>query len=206
LELQRNEIEYKLCYLFNRYDRKLICRRDEKRQLNLKVLQHAPCTIGILVDRPMGVGLSIGMPTTSASVRSTARTSTASADPETPATTTSVGPVHDVVAIFFGGPDDREAASFLAWIAPHKSINATLVRFLPQLQESQSKNWLSRSMSEFTQITERLTQFETDEQFITAYQERYIFVLVILYFLIMLHFIHVQELTTLISNFIAYCK
>jgi hypothetical protein len=129
----------------------------------------------------MGAGMSTGMPTTSASVRYTNRTSTASADPETPATTTSVGQVHQVVAIFFGGPDDREAASFLAQIAPHMSVNATLVRFLPQLEESQSKNWSSRCMSEFALITERDMQFEIDEQFITAYRQRYIFMLVILY-------------------------
>lgn len=173
-----------------RYDRKMVCRRDEKRQLNLKVLQHAPCTIGILVDRPMGTGMSIGMPTTGASVHPTARTSTASADPETPATATSVGPVHQVVAIFFGGPDDREAASFLARIAPHKSVNATLVRFLPHLEESQSKNWSSRCMSEFALITERDMQFEIDEQFINAYQQRYIFVPVVLYSLVIFLKIH----------------
>ncbi|KAJ3691294.1 hypothetical protein LUZ61_020458 [Rhynchospora tenuis] len=158
-----------------RYDRRMVCRKDEKRQLNLKVLQHAPCTIGILVDRPVGSGMSIGMYSTTASLRSTAQTSTANTDPETPATVTSSGHVHQIVAIFFGGPDDREAASLLARIAPHKSVNATLVRFLPNSSEDTlSKNWSSRCMSEFALITERDIQLERDEQFLTAYHHRYV--------------------------------
>lgn len=151
-----------------RYDRKMVCRRDEKRQLNLKVLQHAPCTVGILVDRPMSTGMS----STAATAQSTDRTST-STDPETPVPVTPVGPVHRVAAIFFGGSDDREAASFLARIAPHTSVNATLIRFLPTLEDSQSKNWSSRCMSEFALISEQDLQFEIDEQFIAAYQQRY---------------------------------
>lgn len=156
-----------------RYDRKMVCRRDEKRQLNLKVLQHAPCTIGILVDRPMSTGMSIGMSSTAANAHSTDRTSTASTDPETPVPVTPGRPVHQVAAIFFGGPDDREAASFLARIAPHTSVNATLIRFLPTLEDSQSKNWSSRCMSEFALISEQDMQFEIDEQFIASYQQRY---------------------------------
>ncbi|KAJ4795776.1 Cation/H(+) antiporter [Rhynchospora pubera] len=156
-----------------RYDRRMVCRKDEKRQLNLKVLQHAPCTIGILVDRPVGSGMSIGMYSTTASLRS-ARTSTANTDLETPATVTSSGPVHQIVAIFFGGPDDREAASLLARVAPHKSVNATLVRFLPNTEDTLSRNWSSRCTSEFALITEHDMQLERDEQFLTAYQHRYV--------------------------------
>ncbi|KAJ4806257.1 Cation/H(+) antiporter 15 [Rhynchospora pubera] len=156
-----------------RYDGRMVCRKDEKRQLNLKVLQHAPCTIGILVDRPVGRGMSIGMYSTTTSLRS-ARTSTANTDPETPATVTSSGPVHQIVAIFFGGPDDREAASLLARVAPHKSVNATLVRFLPNTEGTLSRNWSSRCMSEFALITEHDMQLERDEQFLRAYQHRYV--------------------------------
>ncbi|KAJ1692579.1 hypothetical protein LUZ63_009277 [Rhynchospora breviuscula] len=156
-----------------RYDRRMVCRKDEKRQLNLKVLQHAPCTIGILVDRPVGSGMSIGLYSTTVSLRST-RTSIANTDLETQATVTSSGPIHQIVAIFFGGPDDREAASLLARVAPHKSVNATLVRFLPNTEDNLSRNWSSRCMSEFALITEHDMQLERDEQFLTTYQHRYV--------------------------------
>ncbi|KAL2490074.1 Cation/H(+) antiporter 15 [Forsythia ovata] len=73
------------------------------RTINQNVLANAPCSVGILVDR----GLS-------GSTRLAANQIT-----------------HHVVAIFFGGPDDREALAYAWRMCEHPGVNLTVMRFIP---------------------------------------------------------------------------
>ncbi|KAL2517847.1 Cation/H(+) antiporter 28 [Abeliophyllum distichum] len=71
------------------------------RHVNRKVLRHAPCSVGILVDRGLGV---------------------------TTLSRTSIS-LHAAV-IFIGGKDDREALAYAGRVARHPGVKLTVIRFL----------------------------------------------------------------------------
>ncbi|KAK9147345.1 hypothetical protein Scep_006102 [Stephania cephalantha] len=84
--------------------------RAEFREVNQRVLEKAPCSVGILVDRGFG-----GTTHVSASDVS-----------------------YSVTVLFFGGRDDREALSYGARMAEHPGIKLMVVRFImdpPPTQE-----------------------------------------------------------------------
>lgn len=76
--------------------------RAEFRFVNRRVLQHAPCSVGILVDRGLG-----GSSHVSAS-----------------------NVEYTITVLFFGGHDDREAISYGTRMAEHPGIKLVVVRFL----------------------------------------------------------------------------
>ncbi|KAK4586258.1 hypothetical protein RGQ29_023440 [Quercus rubra] len=71
--------------------------------VNKRVLHHAPCSVGILVDRGFG-----GTTQVSASNVS-----------------------YKIVVPFFGGPDDREALAYGIRMAEHPGILLNVIRFVP---------------------------------------------------------------------------
>ncbi|XP_050209938.1 cation/H(+) antiporter 15-like [Mercurialis annua] len=73
------------------------------RRMNCKVLEKAPCSIGILVDRGILKGTS-NIPT--------------------------IITKFNVVVIFLGGPDDAESLAYGARMARHESVKLTVIRFL----------------------------------------------------------------------------
>ncbi|KAH9303903.1 hypothetical protein KI387_008307, partial [Taxus chinensis] len=73
------------------------------RTVNQRVLKHAPCSVGILVNRSLG-GQSQQLPSSVS---------------------------HNVAVLFFGGPDDREALVYGRRMAEHPGIKLTVIRFLP---------------------------------------------------------------------------
>ncbi|XP_076951894.1 cation/H(+) antiporter 18-like [Bidens hawaiensis] len=76
--------------------------RAEYRHVNRKVLEHAPCSVSILVDRGFGGSSHI-----------------------------SASNVDSVVTVlFFGGHDDHEALAYGARMAEHPGITLVVVRFL----------------------------------------------------------------------------
>ncbi|CAL1393674.1 unnamed protein product [Linum trigynum] len=75
------------------------------RLVNQNVLSHAPCSVGILVDRGW----------------SGSRMATGTNQVE-----------HHVAVLFFGGPDDREALSYAWRMLEHPGIFVTVVRFIPE--------------------------------------------------------------------------
>nr|XP_043630991.1 cation/H(+) antiporter 18-like [Erigeron canadensis] len=85
-----------------RLDGQLETTRAEYRQVNRKVLEYAPCSVGILVDRGFGGTSHIA----ASNVNSL------------------------VTVLFFGGQDDHEALAYGARIAEHPGINLIVVRFL----------------------------------------------------------------------------
>ncbi|KAK8479749.1 hypothetical protein V6N11_047380 [Hibiscus sabdariffa] len=77
--------------------------RTEYQLVNKRVLEHAPCSVGILVDRGLGGTTHI-----------------------------SANDVNSVVTVlFFGGHDDHEALAYGARMAEHPGISLTVIRFLP---------------------------------------------------------------------------
>ncbi|XP_047315752.1 cation/H(+) antiporter 28 [Impatiens glandulifera] len=72
------------------------------RHVNRKVLRHAPCSIGILVDRGLG------------SIQRISRSSISL----------------NAAVIFIGGKDDREALAYAGRVARHTGVKLTVVRFL----------------------------------------------------------------------------
>lgn len=74
------------------------------RTVNQRVLKHAPCSVGILVDSYQLGGQSQHAPS--------------NVD-------------HHIAVLFFGGPDDREALELGRRMAEHPGIKLTVIRFLP---------------------------------------------------------------------------
>ncbi|OWM78383.1 cation/H(+) antiporter 28 [Punica granatum] len=72
------------------------------RFVNRKVLRHAPCSVGILVDRGFGM-----MKKSSGSYLTL-----------------------NVAVIFIGGKDDREALAYAGRVARHPGVKLTVIRFL----------------------------------------------------------------------------
>ncbi|XAR55106.1 hypothetical protein NMG60_11030501 [Bertholletia excelsa] len=71
-------------------------------QVNRRVLERAPCSVGILVDRGLGGAAHVS----ASNVNS------------------------GITMLFFGGPDDREALSYGARMAEHPGITLDVIRFL----------------------------------------------------------------------------
>ncbi|GKV26990.1 hypothetical protein SLEP1_g36199 [Rubroshorea leprosula] len=89
-----------------RLDGALETTRTEFRWINKRVLEHAPCSVGILVDRGLGG-------TTHVSASNVSSTTT---------------------VLFFGGRDDHEAIAYAARMAEHPGIRLTVIRFLQSLE------------------------------------------------------------------------
>lgn len=72
------------------------------RDMNRKVLKQAPCSVGIFVDRNItGFHQLHGFES-----------------------------VQHVAALFFGGPDDREALSLCHWLTSNSQIHLTIIQFV----------------------------------------------------------------------------
>ncbi|KAI7730919.1 hypothetical protein M8C21_013341 [Ambrosia artemisiifolia] len=85
-----------------RLDGHLEATRPEYRHVNRQVLEHAPCSVSILVDRGFGGSSHV-----------------------------SASNVDSLVTVlFFGGHDDHEALAYGARMAEHPGINLVVVRFL----------------------------------------------------------------------------
>lgn len=72
------------------------------RVVNQKVLQHAPCSVALLIDRGIGGNTQVAPSNVD----------------------------HKVAVYFFGGPDDREALSYALRMAEHPGIHLHVIQFL----------------------------------------------------------------------------
>ncbi|XP_021286995.1 cation/H(+) antiporter 18-like [Herrania umbratica] len=86
-----------------RLDGSLETTRTEFHWVNKQVLEKAPCSVGILVDRGLGGTTHISASNVSSII----------------------------TVLFFGGHDDREALAYGARMAEHPGISLTVIRFLP---------------------------------------------------------------------------
>uniref|UniRef100_A0ACD5U867 Uncharacterized protein n=1 Tax=Avena sativa TaxID=4498 RepID=A0ACD5U867_AVESA len=123
-----------------RYDGRMVSRRDGRRQLNERVLQRASCTVGILVERHLP-SISVAEPTTTTTAPRTTggdeeqMMSTISTSPTSQPAADQEAVVHHVVAVFLSGPDDREAVAYATRLATHPSVSVTVSRFLLAKQQ-----------------------------------------------------------------------
>ncbi|KAL6646315.1 hypothetical protein ACP70R_017923 [Stipagrostis hirtigluma subsp. patula] len=155
------------CYKEQRYDGKMACRLDERRQLNHHVLEGAPCTVGLLVDRPYrGTGVSFQVPSSVA--------------PETGKTVlhpcSDRAVTHVIAAVFLGGPDDREAVSLASRLAEHPAIGLTVFRFVKRSTYDTVTSSTSRAAAAASgELPEssRHDQGAVDERFLWRFYENY---------------------------------
>ncbi|MCL7046373.1 hypothetical protein MKW94_023575 [Papaver nudicaule] len=89
-----------------RVDGALETTRAEFRWVNHRVLQNAPCSVGILVDRSLGGASQVSARDVSSSI----------------------------TVIFFGGRDDREALAYAVRMAEHPGINLAVIHIKMQLE------------------------------------------------------------------------
>ncbi|KAK1378192.1 Cation/H(+) antiporter 18 [Heracleum sosnowskyi] len=92
-----------------RLDGSLETTRTDFHGVNMRVLKHAMCSVGIFVDR--GLGGTTHVPASDVS--------------------------YSVTVLFFGGRDDREALSYGARMAEHPGIKLTIIRFIVELESLQ---------------------------------------------------------------------
>ncbi|PAN20227.1 hypothetical protein PAHAL_3G393600 [Panicum hallii] len=77
---------------------------DQYQHINQRVLHHAPCSVGILVDRGLGGAAQVAASDVS----------------------------YTIVVIFFGGRDDHEALAYGMRMVEHPGIALHVLRFSPQ--------------------------------------------------------------------------
>ncbi|KAJ7571719.1 hypothetical protein O6H91_01G174700 [Diphasiastrum complanatum] len=87
---------------YQRFDGVLETMNPGFRAVNQRVLQHAPCSVGILVDRGLGGLVQLAPSTVD----------------------------HNIGVFFFGGPDDREALVLACRMAEHPGIKLRVIRFV----------------------------------------------------------------------------
>lgn len=114
------------------------------RTVNQKVLKHAPCSVGILVDRGQLGGQSQLAPS--------------NVD-------------HHIAVLFFGGPDDREALVFGRRMAEHPGIKLTVIRFLPGTDFDHTAINLTPLLSHRDETHQQLYKFSTAEMNIDREKE-----------------------------------
>ncbi|KAL8543525.1 hypothetical protein ACS0TY_004174 [Phlomoides rotata] len=85
-----------------RLDGHLETTRAEMRHVNRRVLEHAPCSVAVFIDRCLGGSAYV------------------------PASIVD----YTITAFFFGGPDDREALAYGALMAEHPGISLNVVRII----------------------------------------------------------------------------
>ncbi|CAD6223946.1 unnamed protein product [Miscanthus lutarioriparius] len=141
------------------YDGTMVCRREDRRQLNLKVLEGAPCTTAILADRPFRrSGTSFQLPTK-------IWTSTEAAGNQGDEKVTT-----HVAAVFLGGPDDREAVALACRLAKNESVRLTVVRFV--LRESTDDRVATTSADIDGEVS--VVVDDPDEECVSEFQREYV--------------------------------
>jgi hypothetical protein len=153
------------CFKEQRYDGKMACRLEERRELNHGVLARAPCTVGLLVDRPYrSIGASFQVP---CSVDTSTRTLLH------PCSDRAV--THVIAAVFLGGPDDREAVSVASRLAENPNIGLTVFRFVKRSTYDTVTSSTSRAaaIAAGDDLEQPLNEGDADERFMWRFYELY---------------------------------
>ncbi|KAI7740179.1 hypothetical protein M8C21_013484 [Ambrosia artemisiifolia] len=128
-----------------RLDGQLETTRAEYRQVNRKVLEYAPCSVGILVDRGFGGTSHIA----ASNVNSL------------------------VTVLFFGGHDDHEALAYGARMAEHPGINLIVARFLLNPSRPTTSGSITIDINESTTIETQSTDNDVIEEFKKKFLSKY---------------------------------
>lgn len=137
-----------------RYDGRMVCHREGRRLLKQRLLQRAPCTVGILIERCLA----------SVADRQPAEGDQSKVE-------TAEGAVHDVVAVFLGGPDDRETVAYASRLAAHPSVSVMVSRFLPA-QAGMDGSTVSRSLTSSNSSGDLKTVVSEEDEEAMAYGRR----------------------------------
>ncbi|KAF9622326.1 hypothetical protein IFM89_031129 [Coptis chinensis] len=111
------------------------------RAMNRNVLQNAPCSVGILIDRGVLGGIKFVLENWSS---------------------------YHVAVIFLGGPDDREALAYVERMSEHPNVEVTVIRFLMSSNEYSKimeSSLDDETVSEFnlkTEYNDRVTYIEEE--------------------------------------------
>ncbi|KAL8111456.1 hypothetical protein AgCh_019250 [Apium graveolens] len=118
-----------------RLDGQLETTRNDFRQVNRRVLEHAPCSVGILIDRGLGGSSHV-----------------------------SASNVDSVMTVlFFGGHDDHEALAYGKRMAEHPGISLVVVRLV--LDSKVTGEIISLDMTDFTNAEEKAIDDEVIDDF-----------------------------------------
>ncbi|XP_021645447.1 cation/H(+) antiporter 2 isoform X2 [Hevea brasiliensis] len=132
-----------------RIDEKLENGKEGIRTSNQKILSHAPCSVGILVDRG-----HTGFKKPGSEL------------------------VQQVAILFFGGPDDREALACSKRIAMHRYIKLTLIRFLSSVSKEQLNKWSNDASNKDDEvllaISDPKVDNEMDDASVNDFLNRYV--------------------------------
>lgn len=101
-EVKRASIIILPFHKHQRLDGRLEVTRSDFRWVNQRVLEHAPCSVGIFVDRGLGGTSQVAASNVS----------------------------YFITVLFFGGKDDRETLAYGARMAEHPGIKLLVIRFL----------------------------------------------------------------------------
>lgn len=128
-----------------RIDKILENSKEVYRTTNQKILRHAPCSVGLLVDRSQtGFQQPIGSDR-----------------------------VQQVAILFFGGPDDREALACSKRITRNAHIKLTVIRFLPsESQRVQNSDASSRDDMLIMSLASNEMEIAKDDAFIEDFRLR----------------------------------
>ncbi|PNX95996.1 cation H(+) antiporter 1-like protein [Trifolium pratense] len=138
-----------------RIDGKLESGKDGIRTTNQKILRHAPCSVGVIIER--GLTMSFGF---SELIQS--------------------DNMQNVATLFIGGPDDREAIAWSLRISKCPCVNMTIIRFLLSSSPSENEQIVERSVQyEEKEILMSLSGEETvndeiDNNFMVDFYNRYV--------------------------------
>ncbi|XP_022759456.1 cation/H(+) antiporter 2-like [Durio zibethinus] len=131
-----------------RIDGKMENSMEEIRTINQKVIRHAPCSVGIFVDRGQtGFQQPHGYPS-----------------------------VQNIATLFFGGPDDREALACSKRISMHGQVSLTVFRFIPT--SSRNNSWINDASHQDEEVIMAIsnvgTENEIDNAFVETFYNRYV--------------------------------
>ncbi|XP_003603668.2 cation/H(+) antiporter 1 [Medicago truncatula] len=136
-----------------RIDGKLESGKEGIRITNQKVLRHAPCSVGVIIERGMSKVPGFSQLITSDSTK-------------------------NVATLFFGGPDDREAIAWSLRISKCPRINLTIIRFFLSSSLSHKEHIESGVQYDEKEILMSLSGEETvneiDNTFMVDFYNRYV--------------------------------
>jgi len=121
--------------------------RNDFRSVNKRVLEHAPCSVGIFVDRGLG-----GTSHVSASNVS-----------------------YHVTVLFFGGGDDREALAYGGRMAEHPGIKLVVIRFVVEPMNEGEISRVDMGDSSGTKVISQDEQFLDEFKVKTANDDSIIY-------------------------------
>ncbi|KAL4198518.1 hypothetical protein AMTRI_Chr03g140610 [Amborella trichopoda] len=144
-------------HMLYRDDGKMQVRNSEIRKLNQRVISHATCPVGIIIDRGLG----------DTSLMSAAHLSHN----------------RNVFGLFFGGPSDREAITLGGRLSEHPDIRFTLLHFLCSrhsdgLEQAGTRVSSNSAMVQMPQQKsnpklDSFPEIEKDQMFLNSFRRKY---------------------------------